>query len=1693
MNVTNVNDAPEAMSDVIALRAGESLTAFRAQDNDIDVDGDALTITSITQPASGTAVLSNNAISYTPALGSTGTQVIGYTIADPSGLSSSSTITVQLGSPLATDWPTTDGNDEHTRFVPVVLGSGSLTQRWSQPNVGTSAIAGGGLVYVTNTSDSGYKLSAVDLATGGIRWSKATGSYSTSAYLLPSYRDGGLLFAREDTTATMGAYRWDAVSGDSSWFRSFGSSLPSGKQYAQRPVVLGNQVVFSTPYRVSVNALLDGTPGAPWPTNSLGGQTPTVSDGRLFRVYQGRAGEINPATGTVLWDVALPTSNSYAMTPLVSNGVLVAVQNSSLFAVDVDSHTLLWRREMPSTPVVAIAHGSVFTTNGSVTSLDRLHLRTGRLLRNYANVRTGNFCLTSDSIVTAEYSGVKVFDIATGVQRQNLALGTYSYGLCIAGHTIVVSTSSGQVAFGIADPSNAPPAATAQTVSGTEDLDTLITLAGNDPDGSTLTYAVTVLPLRGTLFQQNADGTRGAAITAVPALVTSADHRLIFAPAANDNGSAVATLSFVVGDGQVSSAPATVTLNATPVNDAPVAFDDRYVVLLGKVLTGIRPEANDWDVDGDVLTRTSFTKPTKGVLTAAADGSLTYTPNAGATGTDSFTYTIADAGGLSQGSSVQIELGSALARDWPTAAASPQRDGFVPIVLGSGLFVPAWTSSTGQPRAIITGDGRVISTEQYSLPTTTHVLRALDLGAGGTVWTKSYATANYDSSPKLAPSFSAGRLYLDWKTNGASRIEALMANTGAVDWSLSSDTENAQYFSPNAPIIDGQRGFFSNATSVSGITWTPPAQAFRQSLGDTIYGRAALSNGEVVVTTQNSLLAVNAQSGQQAWSYSVGYTLSPLSSGHGVLAVRSYQDLKVISQASRAQLWTLSNCFYNPAIAHNSVFIVHGGQLKRFHATNGALLKTYALAAGNDLFGEPVVTADSVIAFGANSVNVFDLSTGVVRQKLPEPAGSLYQLMLAGRTLIWTTSNGMTAYRMDDPWNQAPAANAQRAVGTEDAELQITLTGSDPDGDAVWATITSAPTRGTLYQADPTTGAKAEAITTLPARLRHGGGRVFYEPPPDAQGSNVGNFTFTMSDSRAQSAPALVQVDLNGLSDAPLAEPDSFNVTAGQSLASLPVLLNDLDLDGGTLTITSVTNATKGTVQLTAQGELSYTANANVATRSTDTFVYTVKNNSGLTANATVTINFRDVSGNDWPMKGGGPQAASVAAGFERTGDWIEQWRLPIPGSPGRPIAADGKVYFTDGNQLVSVAQTTGTIVFKTALAPDTETNYWRQPAWRNDVFVHRYTYPAKLICIGGLNGASQWESIYAPGDYGSGTGALVTANGVYVNDSSRFLYGKQLSTGGILFSGAIPITDVAGLDLVASNGGLVSVGSGILSVTNPQTGETSWTLNVPNASFSSWGNSTYAISPAVQGAMACYVSQNYALNGAELIAVNLTKRSVLWRVSGPFAGNPALADSLVYLNAGSSLQARSLLTGELVSTFTPDVTTSFAGLSPEVTETLLVAVSSTGVVIFDRKTGAQLQRLTPPVGSPNFTSVCLAGNRCFATASYPVRLLCYGTSPPPPPPAMAAFAAPTPIEPTPAPVAAPEIFRITQITRTSDNQLHITWPSVSGQSYVVECSTDLVSWQAITESLPGMDGEQEHTLPIEGERCFLRVRLVDP
>src|SRR5207247_2640554 len=135
----------------------------------------------------------------------------------------------------------------------------------------------------------------------------------------------------------------------------------------------------------------------------------------------------------------------------------------------------------------------------------------------------------------------------------------------------------------------------------------------------------------------------------------------VYPPAITYNGPD--SFTYKANDGQADSAPATVSITVTPVNDPPgtsgaVVADDSYTTPEDTTLTVNAPGvlANDGDVDGDALDRMLVVEGTRGTLTLSTNGSFVYTPALNYNGLDSFTYKANDGQADSPPATVNIPV-----------------------------------------------------------------------------------------------------------------------------------------------------------------------------------------------------------------------------------------------------------------------------------------------------------------------------------------------------------------------------------------------------------------------------------------------------------------------------------------------------------------------------------------------------------------------------------------------------------------------------------------------------------------------------------------------------------------------------------------------------------------------------------------------------------------------------------------------------------------------------------------------------------------------------------------------------------------------------------------------------------------------------------------------------------------------------
>lgn len=343
------------------------------------------------------------------------------------------------------------------------------------------------------------------------------------------------------------------------------------------------------------------------------------------------------------------------LAPFLAPGPAAPVQPPVLWAV------LAWvRREVGraffNTSPGAVADG-VTTSEDTDVDIDVLANDTdaddphGTLaVVGYTQAAHGDVVLNGDGSFTytpdADYSGADSFTYSVSDE----ASAPHVHGLLGllfgGGHS-----QTGTVTVTVT-PVDDAPTANPDTYTTAEDNAVIIDALSNDtdPDDDVLDRTLVTGPRYGTLAEIN-DGPDAGAWT--------------YTPNADFNG--VDTFTYRAFDGTTLSDAVTVTVDVTPVNDAPTAVNDTYGATEDTTLTvsGAGVLGNDTDVDSDALTAHLVTGPANGTLDLHADGSFTYTPTPNSTDAATFTYRTYD--GTTYGNTASVTIAVTAVADPPVA------------------------------------------------------------------------------------------------------------------------------------------------------------------------------------------------------------------------------------------------------------------------------------------------------------------------------------------------------------------------------------------------------------------------------------------------------------------------------------------------------------------------------------------------------------------------------------------------------------------------------------------------------------------------------------------------------------------------------------------------------------------------------------------------------------------------------------------------------------------------------------------------------------------------------------------------------------------------------------------------------------------------------------------------------------------
>jgi hypothetical protein len=617
VTVNCVDDSPVAVADAATVNEDSGATTINVQANDTDIDGGTNTISSVTQPANGTVVITNGGtdLTYAP--------TANYCNNPPGGAPSTFTYTLSPGGATATvsvtvncvdDFPVavadaaTIAEDAGATAISVLAndadvdGGAISINSVTQPANGTVVITGGGSG-LTYAPAADYCNNPPGTTPDTFTYTLAPGASSaTVSVTVTCVNDGPVIdLDADDDQGTSGAdFAVTFTEGDPATLIEDPLDATLADVDSESLVTLtititnlldvGNEILAAD---VTDTSIVPSYVPASGMLTLVGPDTVANFEKVLRTVQYLNSSNAPDATARVIHFVANDGS---------SDGN-TAVATVSVSAVD--------------TAPTAVADAATVNEDSGATAVD--------VLANDTDPDGGPISVTSVAqpangtvVITGGGTGLTYAPNANYCNNPpGTTLDSFTYTLSPGGSTATVT-----VTVTCTDDN---PTAVADSATVIEDASaTAVNVLANDtdPDDGAKTINSVTQPANGTV------------------VITGGGTGLTYAPNANYCGADSFTYSLTPG-----GSTATVSMTVTCVDDNPTAVADSATVTEDSGANAIDVLANDTDPDGGAKAVTSVTQPTNGTVVITGGGSgASYTPNANYCGGDSFTYTLTPGG-----------------------------------------------------------------------------------------------------------------------------------------------------------------------------------------------------------------------------------------------------------------------------------------------------------------------------------------------------------------------------------------------------------------------------------------------------------------------------------------------------------------------------------------------------------------------------------------------------------------------------------------------------------------------------------------------------------------------------------------------------------------------------------------------------------------------------------------------------------------------------------------------------------------------------------------------------------------------------------------------------------------------------------------------------------------------------------------
>ncbi|WP_274061697.1 tandem-95 repeat protein [Vibrio parahaemolyticus] len=655
--VNRVNDAPTVENAIADQELSEDFASYTIDLNDAFKDSDSALNFSVSGNSNVLVSIENGIATITPTADWNGSETLTFTATDPSGESISQTVNFTVA-PVADIVADSVTVVEDTPTIIKVLGNDtfegddkvvSLDTNNGPANGTVSINPDGSVTYTPNDNYHGTDSFTYIVTSGGVSESTTVSVDVTPVNDAPVAKDD-IATTQEDTAVTIDVLSNDTdVDGDKLSIQS--ATVPEAQGKVE---IVDGKLVFT-------------------PAENFNGQaeiTYTVTDGQLTDEAKVTV-TVNPVNDA-------PTIKVDAVESITEDAVSIDTVVATLTVRDTDTSEdqLTVSLENNSNGYFVLVGNEVKLTQAGVDAVnnDELNLKD---LTISASVSDGvnPTASDSDSLIVNRVNDAPTVENAIADQELSEDFASYTIDLNDA-----FKDSDSALNFSVSGNSNVLVSIEngIATISPTADWNgsETLTFTATDPSGESVSQTVnftvasvadivadkaTVVEDTPTIINVLSNDTFESTDKVVSldadngpkngSVIVNNDGTVTYTP--DDNYVGKDTFTYVVTSGGVSEST-TVTVNVTPVNDAPVAKDDIATTQEDTAVT-IDVLPNDTDVDGDKLSIESVSVPKEQGTVEVVDGKLVFTPAENFNGDAEITYTVTD-GALTDQATVKVTV-----------------------------------------------------------------------------------------------------------------------------------------------------------------------------------------------------------------------------------------------------------------------------------------------------------------------------------------------------------------------------------------------------------------------------------------------------------------------------------------------------------------------------------------------------------------------------------------------------------------------------------------------------------------------------------------------------------------------------------------------------------------------------------------------------------------------------------------------------------------------------------------------------------------------------------------------------------------------------------------------------------------------------------------------------------------------------